>query len=58
MIAILVQLLIGLIILGLVFWLVQSYIPLPAPFKTVIYVILVLILLIWLLRIFGIWHIA
>jgi len=58
MITILIQLVIGLIILGVVFWLVQSYIPIPAPIKNVIYVVLILILLIWLLRIFGIWHIA
>ena len=49
----LISLLITLIIIGLVFWLIYwaiGMLPLPEPFKTVCYVILVLIAVVYLLR--------
>lgn len=46
--------LIVLIIVGLIWWLVRTYLPLPAPVKTVIDVVGVLILIIMLLQLFGI----
>jgi hypothetical protein len=59
----LIGLLISIIIIGLVFWLIYwliGMLPLPEPFKTVAYVILVLIAVIYLLSILpGIphtWH--
>ena len=52
--AMLIQLVIALIIVGLVVWLVQNYLPVPPMFKNLIIVVLVLILIIFLLRIFGI----
>jgi hypothetical protein len=43
-----------LIILGVVLWLVTTYIPMAPPIKTVITVVIVLALCLWLLSIFGI----
>jgi hypothetical protein len=40
-------------ILGLVVWLIVTYIPMPAPFKTIIIVIAVVILLLYLIQAFG-----
>lgn len=54
----LIQLLIVLVILGLVYWLVTSYLPLPPGVKKVITVIAVLILCIWLLQMAGITRLA
>jgi hypothetical protein len=51
-----IEALIVLVVLGVVWWLVTTYVPMPAPIKTVITVIAVLILCLWLLRLFGIWH--
>jgi hypothetical protein len=48
------QILIVLIVVGVCLWLVSTYIPMPAPIRTVINVIVVLILVIWLLQLFGI----
>jgi hypothetical protein len=49
-----IQVLILLIIVGVVLWLVQTYIPMAPPIKTVITVVVVLVLCLWLLSLFGI----
>jgi hypothetical protein len=49
-----IQLLITLIVLGVILWLVNTYIPMPPPIKLVINVVIVLALCLWLLQAFGI----
>ena len=41
------------VIIGLCLWLVETYIPMAQPFKVVLRVVVVLILVVWLLRSFG-----
>jgi hypothetical protein len=48
------SLLITLIVLGVILWLVNTYIPMPAPVKMVINVVIVLAICLWLLQAFGI----
>jgi len=48
----LIGLLIFVIILGLIFWVI-GMIPIPAPFKTIAYVVLAVIILIYLLEMLG-----
>lgn len=43
-----------LIIIGVALYLVQAYIPMAPPIKTVITVVVVLCLVLWLLQVFGI----
>jgi hypothetical protein len=50
----LVSLLVVLIVVGVILWLVNTYIPMAPPIKTVINVITVLVLCLWLLSLFGI----
>ena len=50
----LISIIVVLVVVGVILWLVQTYIPMPAPIKTVITVVVVLFLCIWLLRLFGI----
>ncbi len=50
----LVELVIVLIVLGLALYLVEQYIPMSPPIKTVLRVVVVLVLILWLLRAFGI----
>ena len=50
----LIQLLIVLIIIGVLLWFVNNYIPMAAPIKTLINIVVVIILLLWVLRLFGI----
>ena len=49
-----IEVLIVLIIVGVVLYLVENYIPMADPIKVVIRVIVVLMLCIYLLRAFGI----
>lgn len=49
-----IELLILFVVVGLVLYLVETYIPLSPPIKVVIRVVVVLLLCVWLLRAFGI----
>lgn len=49
-----IQILLVLIIVGVCLWLVQTYIPMAAPIKAIITVVVVLCLVVWLLQIFGV----
>lgn len=49
-----VQLVVVLCVIGLVWWLVTTYLPLPAPLKTIITVLLVLLSCLYLLSWVGI----
>jgi type IV secretory pathway TrbD component len=50
----LLSVLLVLIVIGVVLWLVNTYIPMAPPIKTVINVLVVLVLCLWLLSLFGI----
>lgn len=49
-----IEMLIVLVVLGLCLYLVETYIPMSPPIKTVIRVVVVLFLVVWILRGFGI----
>lgn len=49
----LLQLIVVLVVLGLVWWLITTYLPLPAPIKMAITVIFVVIVCIYLLSVVG-----
>jgi hypothetical protein len=49
-----VQLLIVFIVFGVGLWLINTYVPMAAPIKTIMNVVVILILVIWLLSVFGV----
>lgn len=49
-----VSVIVTLIIIGVILWLVTTYIPMAPPIKTVLTVVVVLLICLWLLDIFGI----
>jgi len=49
-----IQILIVLIVIGVLLWLVQTYIPMAAPIKTIINVVVILLVCLWLLAQFGV----
>ena len=49
-----IELLIVLVIVGVCLYLIENYVPMSPPIKTVLRVVVVLILVVWLLRVFGI----
>jgi hypothetical protein len=52
----LISLIIGLVILGLALYLIETYVPMAAPIKTVLRVVVVLALVLYLLSAFGLWR--
>ena len=49
-----IELLLVLVVIGVCLYLVENYIPMSPPIKTVIRVVVVLLLVLYLLRAFGI----
>ena len=44
-----------LIVIGVLLWLVNNYIPMAGSIKTIINIVVVVAVIIWLLRVFGLW---
>lgn len=51
----LVYIVIVLIIVGIGLWLINTYIPMASSIKAILNVVVVIAVIIWLLRAFGIW---
>jgi hypothetical protein len=49
----LLTILIVLIVAGLLLWLVNTYIPMDGKIKTIFNVVVVIVVIIWLLKVFG-----
>ena len=43
------------IVAGLLLWLVNRYIPMQSTLKMILNAVVVIIVIIWLLKIFGVW---
>ena len=52
----LISLVVVLVILGLALYLIETYVPMPSPFKVVLRVVVVLALVLYLLQVFGLWR--
>jgi hypothetical protein len=50
----LLTILIVLIVAGLILWLVNTYIPMDHKIKTIFNVVVVIVVIIWLLKVFGV----
>jgi hypothetical protein len=49
----LIQLVIVLVIVGLILWVINSYIPMQSTIKRILNVVVVIGVIIWLLNVFG-----
>jgi hypothetical protein len=49
-----ISILITIVVIGVILWLITTYIPMAPPIKTVLTVVVVLLLCLWLLNIFGV----
>jgi hypothetical protein len=49
-----IGLIICLIIIGVLLWLVNAYIPMAQPIKTIINVLVILLVVLWLCNLFGV----
>jgi len=49
-----IAVLLALVVVGVCLYLVQTYIPMAAPIKTIITVVVVILACLWLLSVFGV----
>jgi hypothetical protein len=50
----LIQLVIVLVIVGVILWSINSYIPMQATLKKILNVVVVIAVIVWLLSVFGV----
>ncbi len=52
----LLEIVIVLIVVGVILWLINTYIPMAAPIKSLLNAVVVIVLVVWILKAFGLWH--
>jgi hypothetical protein len=52
----LVQVLIALIVVGVLLWLVNSFIPMAGSIKSLLNAVVIIVVVVWLLNVFGLMH--
>jgi hypothetical protein len=52
----LVQILVVLIVVGVLLWLVNSFIPMAGSIKSILNAVVVILVVLWLLNVFGLLH--
>lgn len=52
----LLQLVIVLVVIGVLLWLVNTYIPMQGTIKSILNAVVVIAVVLWLLNIFGLFH--
>lgn len=50
----LIQLVIALVVVGVLLWLINTYIPMDGKIKQILNVVVVIAVVLWLLQVFGI----
>ncbi|MHB8144484.1 MAG: Thivi_2564 family membrane protein, partial [Vulcanimicrobiaceae bacterium] len=51
----LIQVVIVLVVVGVLLWLINSFIPMAGSIKSLLNAVVVIFVVIWLLRVFGLW---
>ena len=52
----LIEIVIVLIVAGVLLWLINTYIPMAGPIKSLLNAVVVIALVIWILQVAGLWH--
>jgi cation transporter-like permease len=52
----LIQLVIVLIVVGVLLWLVNHFIPMDHKIKSILNAVVVIVVILWLLNVFGVFH--
>lgn len=52
----LIQILLALVVVGVLLWLVNRFIPMQGTIKSILNAVVVIALVLWLLDIFGLFH--
>lgn len=51
----LIQVVIVLVVVGVLLWLINSFIPMAGSIKSLLNAVVVIFVVIWLLKVFGLW---
>jgi len=51
----LITIVVTLIVVGVLLWLVNTYIPMDGKIKKIINIVVVVVVVLWLLNVFGVW---
>lgn len=54
----LITIVIVLVVVGFLLWLINTYVPMAGPIKTILNVVIVIAIILWLLSAFGIFDIG
>jgi hypothetical protein len=52
----LLQVVLTLVVIGVLLWLVNSYIPMAGSIKSILNAVVVIVTVLWLLNVFGLFH--
>jgi hypothetical protein len=52
----LVQIVVVLIVVGVLLWLINRYIPMAGSIKSILNAVVVIVVVLWLLNVFGLFH--
>ena len=52
----LIQLVVVLIVIGVLLWLVNRFIPMAGSIKSILNAVVVIVVVLWLLNVFGLFH--
>ena len=51
----LLTIVLALIAVGVLLWLVEKYLPLDATIKRIIHILVIVVVVVWLMKVFGLW---
>jgi len=51
----LINIVIVLVVVGLVLWLINRFIPMQSTIKSILNIVVIIVVILWLLKAFGIW---
>jgi hypothetical protein len=52
----LIQILLVLVVVGVLLWLINSFIPMQSTIKSILNAVVVIVVVLWLLNVFGLFH--
>ncbi|MFZ0638694.1 MAG: Thivi_2564 family membrane protein [Candidatus Acidiferrales bacterium] len=52
----LIQIIVALLVVGVLLWLVNSFIPMQRTIKGILNAVVVIVVVLWLLNVFGLFH--
>jgi hypothetical protein len=51
----LLSILVAIIVIGIILYVINNYIPMDPKIKNILNIVVVIVLVLWLLRVFGVW---